>query len=161
MKPRIVIIAGDHDTLPMVYNALKERFEVVGVIVERPVSRTKLFKWRTKKYGFISALGQALFVILIQPILALTSKKRTSEIIAQAKLQKDQIPPELCTQVNSINSDESINELIKHNPDYVIVHGTRIISKKVLAATKAIFINIHAGITPRYRGSHGGYWALG
>src|SRR5690606_27120474 len=46
------------------------------------------------------------------------------------------------------------------NPDVVIVNGTSIISAKVLECTKAIFINTHVGITPQYRGVHGGYWAL-
>jgi methionyl-tRNA formyltransferase len=30
----------------------------------------------------------------------------------------------------------------------------------VLNCVPAVFINIHAGITPMYRGVHGGYWAL-
>ncbi len=41
----------------------------------------------------------------------------------------------------------------------VLVVGTRIISRKVLAAVEAPFINYHDGITPKYRGIHGGYWA--
>ena len=41
----------------------------------------------------------------------------------------------------------------------VLVVGTRIISSKVLAAVEAPFINYHDGITPKYRGIHGGYWA--
>lgn len=46
------------------------------------------------------------------------------------------------------------------NPDIVLVNGTRIISSKVLGSTNAVFINMHTGITPKYRGVHGGYWAL-
>src|SRR5438093_9923670 len=42
----------------------------------------------------------------------------------------------------------------------VVVNGTRIISEAVLTASDAVFINMHAGITPKYRGVHGGYWAL-
>jgi methionyl-tRNA formyltransferase len=42
----------------------------------------------------------------------------------------------------------------------VVVNGTRIISKHILESCNAVFINTHAGITPRYRGTHGGYWAL-
>src|SRR5690606_4856447 len=34
------------------------------------------------------------------------------------------------------------------------------ISKKILQGVNAVFINIHSGITPNYRGDHGGYWAL-
>ena len=42
----------------------------------------------------------------------------------------------------------------------VVVHGTRIISARVLQAMACPVVNMHAGITPRYRGVHGGYWAL-
>ena len=45
-------------------------------------------------------------------------------------------------------------------PTVVVVLGTRIISPAVLAAVDCPFVNTHAGITPRYRGMHGGYWAL-
>ena len=50
-----------------------------------------------------------------------------------------------------------MNEL---NPDLIIVNGTRIISKKTLDCVSAPFINIHVGITPLFRGVHGGYWAM-
>jgi len=46
------------------------------------------------------------------------------------------------------------------NPDLVIVNGTRIISRKVLESINATFINTHGGITPKYRGVFGGYWAV-
>ena len=42
----------------------------------------------------------------------------------------------------------------------VVVNGTRIIARRVLEASDAVFINTHCGITPEYRGVHGGYWAL-
>jgi methionyl-tRNA formyltransferase len=37
--------------------------------------------------------------------------------------------------------------------------GTRIIGSETLKAVGAPFINYHAGITPKYRGVHGAYWA--
>ena len=42
----------------------------------------------------------------------------------------------------------------------VVVHGTRIIPARVLESLGCPVVNMHAGITPRYRGVHGGYWAL-
>ena len=36
----------------------------------------------------------------------------------------------------------------------------RIIAKRVLQAIPAIWLNTHAGITPRYRGCHGAWWAI-
>jgi methionyl-tRNA formyltransferase len=53
-----------------------------------------------------------------------------------------------------------IGALTALKPDAVVVNGTRIISKNVLSCIDAPFINTHMGITPRYRGVHGGYWAL-
>jgi folate-dependent phosphoribosylglycinamide formyltransferase PurN len=40
------------------------------------------------------------------------------------------------------------------------VHGTRIIAERVLRQIAAPVLNVHAGITPHYRGVHGGYWAF-
>jgi methionyl-tRNA formyltransferase len=62
--------------------------------------------------------------------------------------------------VESVNHKDTISELVKINPSIIIINGTRIISKKVLNSVKSKFVNMHAGITPQYRGVHGGYWAL-
>lgn len=42
----------------------------------------------------------------------------------------------------------------------MVVNGTRIIGQKTLRSVDAIFVNMHAGITPAFRGAHGGYWAM-
>ena len=42
----------------------------------------------------------------------------------------------------------------------VVVNGTRIIKKEIIETIDAPFVNTHVGITPKYRGVHGGYWAL-
>ena len=64
------------------------------------------------------------------------------------------------TEVPSVNSDLTIAELKRLSPAVVVVNGTRIIQEKVLGCVDAVFLNTHAGITPMYRGVHGGYWAL-
>ncbi len=160
MKPRAVLIAGDHDTTAMVYHALTADVEVVRVIIERPIARGTLFKWRVKRFGVGSAFGQVLFVLLVQPFLMRAAHNRRRAIIAREGLREEPIPEELLLQVASVNDKVTRAELTRVNPTYVIVHGTRIITKKTLQATSAPFINIHAGITPQYRGAHGAYWAL-
>jgi len=61
--------------------------------------------------------------------------------------------------VPSVNSPECIGHLQRLQPQAILVVGTRIIDREVLRAIDAPFINYHAGITPKYRGVHGGYWA--
>jgi folate-dependent phosphoribosylglycinamide formyltransferase PurN len=62
--------------------------------------------------------------------------------------------------VRSVNDEGVVALLRSVQPDVVVVHGTRIISARVLASAGCPIVNMHAGITPRYRGVHGGYWAL-
>jgi methionyl-tRNA formyltransferase len=76
------------------------------------------------------------------------------------KLNEKEIPEEKIIKVSSINDLDTINILQSNTPDMIIVSGTRIISKQILESVSIPFINIHAGITPKYRGVHGMYWAL-
>ena len=41
-----------------------------------------------------------------------------------------------------------------------MINGTRILSAKTIAAIGRPILNTHVGMTPRYRGVHGAYWAL-
>ena len=157
---KIVLLAGEWDTTPIVYNFLKDDFKVVQVIMEDPVPRKVFLKKRIKKLGFINVAGQVLFSLLIAKPMTKTSGSRISQIKEQYKLKTTAIPKRILHKVNSVNDTTTIELLRTIQPDLIIVHGTRIISKKVLAANTCSFLNIHAGITPRYRGSYGAYWAL-
>jgi folate-dependent phosphoribosylglycinamide formyltransferase PurN len=70
------------------------------------------------------------------------------------------IPSHIVQRVPSINHPSVIDALQAHQPEVVVINGTRIIAKRVLECVEAPFINTHTGITPSYRGVHGGYWAL-
>ena len=50
--------------------------------------------------------------------------------------------------------------LLGLTPDYVIVNGTSLLSRESIDTINRRVINIHVGITPEYRGAHGGFWAL-
>lgn len=160
MKKKIVLLAGQWDTTPIVYNYLNQIFEIDRAIIEAPVPRKEFLKRRIKKLGWVTVGGQVLFQLLISKPMAKSSKKRIAEIISAYNLTTTPITPSSVVHVNSVNSDESLKTLQELSPDLVVVHGTRIISRNILNGVNATFINIHAGITPRYRGSHGAYWAL-
>jgi folate-dependent phosphoribosylglycinamide formyltransferase PurN len=157
---RIVLLAGEWDTTPLVYNFLQEHFGVMKVMVEQGVPRKEFLKKRIKKLGLLEVGGQVLFQLIVGKTLSKMSTGRIKEIISKYSLSRKAIAAPEVIRVGSLNSGESIEALKELEPDLVIVHGTRIISKNVLNSIEAPFINIHAGITPRYRGSHGAYWAL-
>ena len=157
---KIVLLAGEWDTTAVVYNFLEDHFGVTDVIIEQPVPRKQFLKNRLKKLGYVIVGGQVLFQLLIAKALKKSSTRRIKEILTANQLRQTAIPVAKTHRVRSVNDEKSLRLLQSLQPDLVIVHGTRIIAKKILQASPATFINIHAGITPRYRGSHGAYWAL-
>jgi len=120
----------------------------------------RFFKRRIKTLGIIKVMGQLLFLILIVPLMKITSKNRLKQIKKKYKLVDDPIKNSKILNLSSINSIETMKILRKYNPGLVIINGTRIISEKILNSIDTKFINTHAGINPLYRGLHGGYWAL-
>jgi methionyl-tRNA formyltransferase len=91
---------------------------------------------------------------------AYSSRRRLQHIISSNRLDTSEIPTSCVIEVPSVNSDVAITELRRLSPRVVVVNGTRIVQERVLQSIDAIFLNTHAGITPMYRGVHGGYWAL-
>jgi methionyl-tRNA formyltransferase len=119
-----------------------------------------LAKRRLKRLGFLKVTGQVLFSIAVVPLLRLSGRKRIKEIKKHYSFDETAIPHEKITHFSSVNDDGCIALLKDLQPDIIIVNGTRIISRKLLESTGAGLINMHTGITPKYRGVHGGYWAV-
>jgi folate-dependent phosphoribosylglycinamide formyltransferase PurN len=144
----------------ILFHSLKNDFEIETVILEKPVAASELLKKRIKKLGWWKVAGQLLFQLSIAKILKRTSRKRKKEILKEYGLENTIVPENKIMKVASVNSSECIEALQKVKPELIIVCGTRIISKSVLESLPVRFMNIHAGITPKYRNVHGGYWAL-
>jgi len=157
---KIVFLAADGETSRWVYNAIKKDFEISAAIIEQPVSKRVLFKGRIKRIGIFKVLGQAMFSVLLVPYLRKKAAARKAELTALYKLDPTDFENTTTHRVASVNDEACKELLLQIQPHIVLVNGTRIISKRILQCTNAIFINMHVGITPWYRGSHGGYWAL-
>ncbi|MDX1348700.1 MAG: formyl transferase [Putridiphycobacter sp.] len=159
-KPKSIIIATEGTTTNLLFETLTSITEVQTVIIESPISKTVLIKNRIKRIGLLKVIGQIMFMALVIPILKIKSKVRISEIISRYKLSNSSIPVKKITQIKSVNNQEIISLVNVHKPDYIFINGTRIIGKNILDQLAIKPINIHVGITPKYRGVHGGYWAL-
>jgi methionyl-tRNA formyltransferase len=156
----LVMLAGPGKPTHILYHALKNDFSIETVVMEEPVPRTEFLRRRIQRLGFFKVLGQILFQIGVVPYLRRISRKRILELMEEFKLNDEPIDEVKITRVRSVNSDETMGILKEIHPSVVVISGTRIISDKVLNCVPSKFLNIHAGITPRYRGVHGAYWAL-
>jgi folate-dependent phosphoribosylglycinamide formyltransferase PurN len=157
---KIVILAGPGESTDILFHALNAEFSIHRIIVETPVSQQQLLKRRAQKLGYATVVGQILFKLLVAVPLTRSSQTRLQNIKKYEQLDDRPLPENRVIRVPSINSSECIAQLQEIQPDVIVVNGTRIIAKKVLTSVSCQFINTHAGITPLYRGVHGGYWAL-
>ena len=160
MKLKIIILARDCDSTNVVYNYLKKFFEIQAVVFEKPIPRKKQFLNRAKRLGYFNAIGQVIFFLGIAPLIKRFSQKRKDEIFREYELDETGPPEHLIKRIRYANTEEGRSLLNQLDPDLIIVNGTRIISKKTLESVSSTFINIHTGITPAFRGVHGGYWAV-
>lgn len=154
------MLAGKGPSTTYLYNQLIEDFNIAAVIIEEEIDKKIFLKRRAQKLGWWKVLGQVLFQALIVPILRRVSHKRLKEIKANYRFDETAIHEDKLKHVKSVNDQKCIELLMEIKPDIIVVNGTRIISKKVLTGIPAVFLNTHAGITPKYRGVHGGYWAI-
>lgn len=154
------MLAGGGESTKYIYNGIAPHFEIKKVLIADSVSVNKLIKNRIKRLGYFKVINQLLFQAIVSKIIKSKSKKLIESRKKILCLDNTPIPSEKIIEVGFINSNKCIEVIISMDPDLIIVNGTSIISKKVLGCTNALFINTHVGITPEYRGVHGGYWAL-
>ena len=159
--PKIVMLTSRSISSRYMFNGLIAKGAVIdAVILEQPIAKKKLFKGRIKKLGWVTVLGQLLFILIVPKLLNLVSKGYRKRLESALKLNGNPFNEVAVYNVSSVNHEDSKALLKQLNPDIVIVNGTRIIRSDILNAIQGVFINTHVGITPSYRGVHGGYWAL-
>lgn len=159
-KTKILLLCIDSDTTRILYHYLQQQHDVVAVVMEKKIHPWQILQRRFKKLGIWQVTGQLLFMLLVVQTLRLFSCRRVRSILRQYELKANAIDDRKIIKTKSVNQKETVNFILRHSPDVVVVHGTRIISGEILECLPGKFINLHAGITPHYRGVHGMYWAL-
>lgn len=151
---RIVVIGRNSNSSKILVNGLLQNHFEVNFIEEQRNDKLKLLKRRAIKFGYIKVLLQIAFQIF-QRLLKVTSEARVRQITGE---YSETLKP--VYQFENVNSEEAIDIISNIEADLIVLSGTRILSSKFLLSVSKPIINIHAGITPKYRGVHGGYWAL-
>ncbi len=158
VKGGIVVLTARGALGNSIVNGLSQHLGPVTVIVEDSESKSTIIRRRSKMLGWVAALGQIAFGLIQRVIWPNT--RRIETIWRQHGL--DPAEPKSLTvyRVPSVNSQHCRDLLKALDPAVVAVYGTRILKRQTLRAVDAPFINYHAGINPKYRGQHPGYWAL-
>lgn len=156
----IVLLGSDCDATRIVYHALVDHLRIERVVLEQPVGRLQLVRRRLKRLGAARVAGMLGFQLGLAPWLRWQGRERIQEICEAYGLSTEPIPETEVERVKSCNSRAAIACLEGCGADAVLVNGTRILGARILREVGVPFVNTHAGVTPLYRGVHGGYWAL-
>lgn len=155
----IVLIGREGASTNILFQALADHHPV-HVIHEEPPPTRKLLRWRLKQVGLFRLMGQVLFHVGIALPLGRLSAGRRRAILKQVGALDLPPPPEKVSRTASVNSPDLLEQLKVLAPSLMVINGTRILTARTLGAIGIPVLNVHAGITPKYRGVHGGYWAL-
>ncbi|MER9111265.1 formyl transferase [Mesorhizobium sp. M0938] len=157
--PPIVVVTEGGPHIWAIVNAITDRLGPVSVILETPESKKQLLLGRARRQGWPQAIGQFGTMVLTR-----LGKRffagHAARIIAEQKLQTEPRPGQAITHVPSANAPECLQAIVNIRPGVVLLAGCRLLSRQTLANIPCPILNYHAGITPKYRGMNGGYWAL-
>ena len=157
--PRVVFLARDRESSRMVYHGIRETCRVEAVVLETGPAAGRLIRGRLRRWGWRRTAGQLSFMG-VNKVLALADRNRRRELTRRYGLCTDPWPAQGVIRVRNMNAGEAAGVLRRARPDAVVINGTRILSLRLLQSVEAPFLNLHLGLTPRYRGVYGGYWAL-
>ncbi|MBV9282042.1 MAG: hypothetical protein JOZ41_18335 [Chloroflexi bacterium] len=158
--PTITILGSRQETTYLLINRLLEQFEVELIVFERGGLATQLhlLRRRARRLGLRRVADQSLLIAWDR----LYGRRRSRARIAELLAGHDVRPPDgrvRTIDVPDINSPAAVDALSTVSSSCGVVSGTSIL-RSPLVERFPTWLNIHCGITPRYRGVHGAFWAV-
>lgn len=168
-KLRVVVIASKDKSDLYFANQLMQRLNVVGVMIENqlpePENTLKLIKaikLIIKPHHFVSKLYENLsekfrrkFSDYYKPIYSADFGDEGKKLFPKINCEI------LYTHgVNNINAPEYVDWLKNMQPDVIAVCGASILREKILSIPRHGVLNLHGGLSQKYRGLFTTDWAV-
>lgn len=156
---RIAVVTAGGTHVWALVNALSDRIGPVTVILEEPESKGALLRARARRFGKVTVAGQ-LGTMVFGKLFRSRSGRRRQQTVEECGLRTEPDPGQRIIHVASADSSECTDAIAAMGADVVLLNGCRLVSRATLGRIACPVLNFHAGITPKYRGMNGGYWAL-
>jgi len=141
---RILWIGGNHPRHLYFIDKIQTAFEISGAIIQ---NRENIIPQPPEN---IEEIDKKNFV-----------KHFSNRHLAEKKFFDNTKPPNCETKIvtsTTLNSQESLNFVKSINPDIVLIFGSDLIKNPLLSILPSQTINLHLGISPRYRGAATLFW---
>jgi folate-dependent phosphoribosylglycinamide formyltransferase PurN len=149
------VLASPHDEVVLFVRRLADRGQLAGAVFEvRGLThQLRLWRRRIRRNGWASTMSQ-LAALLIDRTVDRAANRTFGPRRGQVVLP-DHIR---AANINDLRVQSYLRSL---QPSLVVVVGTNLLREPLLdGLSQSCVINLHAGRTPMYRGTHGGAWAL-
>lgn len=153
---KIACLIRTDPPLKFFVNRIHIEHNVGLVIIEKPKLNYKDIYKKCAENG-VACFTRLLWRFLKNRVSNNNSFREYKEYFGDQWKELDQGMPNL--EVENINSDAVISRLQEFNPDILLVHGTGLVSKKVIGQAR-LALNCHWGLSPYYRGTRCTEWAL-
>jgi len=149
LKEKILIISG---------NLLKHKFAALKVLKKFKNSKVIFEKYPKKIFKNYTKTSSEIIKKHFHNVERYEKQYFKKYIEAEKKfLQKRTL---LSVNKGKINTKKFYNLLIKENPKIILINATSKISDDILNKFKNKIINIHAGLTPYYKGAGCNVWTF-
>ncbi len=138
---KIVLLCGDNQNQIALANKIAKRFNLIGIVIEKHEKKKKSFSFSEMRERI---LDRTVFYSI---------RKAWYNMLQYYKNAYPTFPEIEKKEVEKINSTDTIEFILKLNPDLLMVSGTSIIRKEILnlPISKGI-INLHTGLSPYIKG---------
>lgn len=161
MSPRcgVVLLTGTGVQHRYIANRLANGPGLEAIVFVRPVqtAKTQRLTRMMRRFGIRGMVKRAA----LRSVLVATGEKRRRGR-ALREILGDCASPRGVPQfiVSGANGPETLGLLKQLSPEVLCVYGTPIIRDPVLATARRVALNLHTGLSPRYRGADCAFWPL-
>jgi len=155
---RLVVLTGTGLEHHYVTNRLCAALPIEAVIVDERVRRPSLRRaFRGSPLGGASRIGLFVFRRLVRDDAAFANSLRT---ILGSKLTDRFTDEHLVVRIEGVNSVAARAAIAATKPDLLLIFGTSIVGDETLALARERTLNLHTGVSPRYRGTDCAFWPV-
>jgi len=154
---KLVLITGGAPEHIYLANRLASAFPIDTILIDvgAPLSRRQRLK-RIRRHTLTQLLSRTLLKLWLGMSRDDLHCRQDVEGVLGEDSLRFRFPVET---VRGINSRDAIARLRGLSPDILLIYGTAIAGPEALKTAKVV-LNLHSGISPRYRGTYCAFWPI-
>lgn len=152
---RVVVLAEPNRVNEAFVARVHARRSLAGVVWESKGAAARLRVWRRRaeRHGVLPTASRFAALLLDASLAKLADAEAPDPVSAEPAVPSLRVP--------DVNMPVVVDVVTTWRPSLVIVSGTGLLGAEILRALQAATVlNVHVGMTPAYRGTHGGAWAM-